>query len=173
MDLQFVAPDLRKLDETPTEILISTLFQDERPPRGTTSLVSWRLAGRVDRLVESGFLTGALGEVVLIPGRPRLAADKVLLFGLGPGERFDWPVFESVTDHILRVLAGLCARTAVIELPGRHEQRLPPEQTTDRFLAAAATWGGLFDGFVLVEPSDDQQRIATHRDEGRRRRRKR
>lgn len=79
MELHFVAPELRRLDEIPTEVLACSLFSDTLPPRGIAGLVSWRLAGRVERLLEGGFLTGQAGEVLLLPGRPRLTADKVLL----------------------------------------------------------------------------------------------
>lgn len=172
MELSYVPPDLRRLDELPTEVLVATLFSDERPPRGLTGLLSWRLAGRVDRLLESGFVTGACGEVVLIPGRPRLTAEKVLLFGLGPRAAFDEGVFDEVAAHVLRTLSGLSCRTAVIELPGRHVDALAPELAADRFLAAAAQSEGSFDRCILVERSPAQKRIEGHLVEARRRVRK-
>jgi hypothetical protein len=162
MELHFLPPELRRLDEAPTEVLLCGVFSDERPPKGIAGLVSWRLAGRLDRLLETGFLTGALGEVALIPGRPRLRADKVLIFGLGPRASFDEHVFDSVARHQLKALVDLCTRSAVVELPGRHVEALTPEMAADRFLAEAAGYDGAFDSFVLVERPPAQRRVTQH-----------
>ncbi len=169
MELHFVAPALRRLDEVPTEVLACGVFADARPPRGVAGLVSWRLAGRVDRLLAGGFLTGQQGEVMLLPGRPRLVADKVLLFGLGPRTSFDREVFDQVTAHLLRALVDLCIRSAVVELPGRQDDALTPEEAADRFLAAAARHDDAFDAFVLVEPLAAQRRVNQHMIEEKRR----
>ena len=131
--------------------------------------MSWRLAGRVERLLEAGYLSGDRGEVMLIPGRPRLLADKVLLFGLGPRDAFDQEAFEQVARHMLRALIDLCTRSAIVELPGRHDDALSPEAAADRFLAAAAEYDGAFDSFVLIERSLDQKRVTQHMIEERRR----
>ena len=169
MELHFVAPELRRLDELPTEALACCLYADALPPRGVAGLISWRLAGRVDRLLAGGFLTGRLGEVLLIPGRPRLSADKILLFGLGERASFDEARFEQVADHMLRSLVDLCIRSAVIELPGRHDDALAPELAADRFLAATARRSDAFDSFILVERPAAQRRINQHMIEERRR----
>ncbi|HEU4411094.1 MAG TPA: M17 family peptidase N-terminal domain-containing protein [Polyangiaceae bacterium] len=169
MELRFLNPDLRPLDGHPTEVLVGNLFAGERPPRGVAGLVNWRLGGRVDGLIESGFLTGDRGEVLLLPGRPRLEADKVLLFGLGGREGFDDAAFDLVADKLLDTLLGLCVRSAVVELPGRHDEALAPERAADRFLAAAAARGGAFDAFVLVDGVEAQKRIQHHMVEERRR----
>jgi hypothetical protein len=169
MELHFVAPELRRLDELTTEALACCLYSDALPPRGVVGLLSWRLAGRIERLLEGGFLTGQAGEVLLLSGRPRLTADKVLLFGLGPRASFDEVAFERVAERVLDALAGLCIRSAVIELPGRHDDALAPEQAADRFLACAARHGDAFDAFVLVERPAAQRHIHQHMIEERRR----
>lgn len=169
MELRFLNPDLRALDGHPTEVLVGNVFEDERPPRGVAGLVNWRLGGRVDRLLESNFLTGARGEVLLLPGRPRLEADKVLLFGLGARASFDDGAFDLVAERLLGTLLGLCVRSAVVELPGRHDEALAPERAADRFLAAVAAHDGAFDAFSLVDGAEAQRRIQHHMVEERRR----
>lgn len=169
MELHFVSPELRRLDELPTEALACGLYHDALPPRGVAGLVSWRLAGRIDRLLEDGFLSGRAGEVLMIPGRPRLSADKVLLFGLGSRASFDEYAFDQVTERLLRTLIELCIRSAVIELPGRFDASLAPELAADRFLASAAQHDDAFDSFILVEEPAAQRRIHLHMIEERRR----
>lgn len=168
MDLRFTTPHLRKLDLAGTEVLVASLASDERPPHGVAGLVDWRLAGRVSKLLESGFATGELGEVVLIPGKPKLPFDKIVLFGLGAGLNFNEHVFRAVVDKILHTLAGLRARTAVVELPGRQLGAITAERAADILLESA---GGRqeHDVWTLVESSEAQRAITEHMIQERRR----
>ena len=168
MDLRFTTPELRKLDLLGTEVIVSTLAADERPPHGVTGLLDFRLAGRISRLIKSGFATGNVGEVLLVPGKPKLPFDKILLFGIGKQSEFNDPVFRAVLDKILRTLEGLRARTAVVELPGRHFDAISPERAADILLESA---GGQkeHDVWTLVEPMEAQRAITQHMIQERRR----
>lgn len=168
MDLRFVPPHLRRLDLAGTEVLAACLAADERPPHGVVGLVDWRLARRISRLIEQGFATGAVGEVLLVPGKPRLPFDKVLIFGIGPATGFDERVFRAVVEQMLTTLEGLRARTAVVELPGRHLDAIEPERAADILLERA---GGKpeHDVWTLVEPAVAQRTITQHMIQERRR----
>ena len=168
MELRFVTPDLRRLDEVASEVLACGVFADERPHRGAAGLVDWRLSGTVSRLIGDGFVTGHRGEVVMLPLRPKLPFDKALLFWLGPRESFTDVVFRDIAAHMLRAVEGLCARTAVVELPGRHRAAIDAERATDILLELA---GGRpeHDVWTLIEPIEDQKRITARMSEQRRR----
>lgn len=168
MDLRFTTPELRKLDLLGTEVVASTLASDERPPHGLTGLLDFRLAGRISRLIHSGFATGTVGEVLLVPGKPKLPFDKIVLFGIGKRSEFNDPVFHAVLNKMLRTLSGLRARTAVVELPGRHFDAISPERAADVLLESA---GGAkeHDVWTLVEPLEAQRAITQHMIQERRR----
>ncbi len=117
--LAFAERDLRALDRLAGEALLCPLFEDDRPPRGVAGLLDFRMGARLSRLCMSGFLTGRAGELVLMPGRPKIPFDKIVIAGLGPAEAFDEPSFERSLAAALRTLAGLQVRRAAIELPGR------------------------------------------------------
>lgn len=168
MELRFSTPELRKLDLLGTEVIVSTLASDERPPHGVTGLLDFRLAGRISRLIENGFATGRVGEVLLVPGKPKLPFDKLLLFGIGKQTDFNDPVFRAVLDKMLRTLEGLRARSAVVELPGRHFDAISPERAADILLESA---GGQreHDVWTLIEPLEAQRAITQHMIQERRR----
>ncbi len=168
MDLRFTLPSLRKLDLSGTEVLVAGLASDERPAHGVAGLVDWRLGGRVSRLVKSGFARGALGEVLLVPGKPKLPFDKVLLFGMGPLASYSELTFRIVLEKILKTLEGLRARTAVVELPGRHRDVVPAERAADILLEIAGARAE-HDVWTLVEPADAQKIITQHMIQERRR----
>lgn len=161
MDLRFVTRDLRRLDLAATEVLLGTLTEDERPPHGVAGLVDWRLAGRVSELLRSGYATGALGEVLLVPGKPKLPFDKLVFFGCGPRASFGEKTFRRVIEDMLTTLEGLCVRSAVVELPGRHFDAIPPERAADILLEQAASRPE-HDVWTLVETAEAQRSITQH-----------
>jgi hypothetical protein len=81
--IDFVDKDLSALDEQQGEILVLSVFIDERPLEGLTGLVDWRLRGALSKWFIGGFATGAWGERVLYPIDSRLNFSSILLFGLG------------------------------------------------------------------------------------------
>jgi hypothetical protein len=161
MDLRFTTPDLRALDLIGTEILVAGLTSDERPPHGVAGLVDWRLAGRISRLMKRGFATGALGEIVMVPAKPRLPFEKVLLFGMGPQAEFEEAVFRSVVERVLETLADLRVRSAVVELPGRHFGAVPADRAADILLESAGSSRD-HDVWTLVENAEAQKSITRH-----------
>lgn len=168
MDLRFTTPELAALDKLSTEVIVCGLLQDERPPHGVAGLIDWRLAGRLSRLALRGFATGTLGEVLMLPGKPKLPFDKVLVFGLGKRSSFDDDVYRSATDHMLRALSNLRVRTAVVELPGRHFGAISAQRAADLLLEQVGASRD-HDVWTLVEPPEAQKSITQHMIQERRR----
>lgn len=159
MEVRFVTPDLRAVDGLRCEAIALPLFEDERPLRGPTGLVDWRLCGALSRLLLRGRVRGVRGERVLVPARPRLPCDKLILFGLGTRDAFDEDVFVAAVHDVLTTLEGVRARTAALALPGRSSQRIEPARALEIFLAAAAAYTST-DEITLIEPADAQRAMA-------------
>jgi hypothetical protein len=158
LELRFILPNLRRLDLAGTEVLVANLTEDERPIRGLAGLLDFRLQGKISNLLSSGFATGALGEVLLLPGKPALAFDKLILFGLGTKAAFGDQVYRDVLDRMLATLEGIRARSAVVELPGRHFGAIGPEEAATILLDLGAQRSD-HDLWTLVEPNEAQQVI--------------
>jgi hypothetical protein len=168
VELRFITPELARLDEIDSEILACSVWSDARPSHGLAGLCDWRLAGRIAELERKSFVTGALGEVVLLPGKPRLSFDKLLLFGAGARDGFDEDSFRQVVLQMLETMEGLSARASVVELPGRHEGLIAAERAADILLDCAGRKPE-HDVWTLVEDADGKQRIIQHMIEERRR----
>ncbi len=168
MELRFVSPNLPSLDELDAEVLACTVWSDVRPVHGVAGLVDWRMAGGFSRLLSRRRITGDLGEVVLLPGKPYLSFDKVIAFGAGPRASFDDDAYRRVVATMLRAMTDLAARGMVVELPGRHDGLVPAEHAADVLLASAGTRRDQ-DTWTLVEGVEGRQRITQHMIEERRR----
>ena len=135
--LHFVEPDLRAIDTTSAEVIACSVFQDERPMRGLAGLLDWRLAGRLSVLAKNDFLTGAEGEIVLVPGRPYVRFEKILVLGIGPRSAFDDGVVRRVLGKLVSALEGLKVRRALVEVPGRPSGKLEPARAAELLLECA------------------------------------
>ena len=120
VELAWAERDLRSLDRLAGEVVVCSAFDDDRPPRGVAGLVDWRLGGRLSRLMIESFLETSEGKMLLVPGRPRVPFEKIVIVGLGAREGFDEARYERALDVVLRALADLQVRRLTIDLPGRH-----------------------------------------------------
>jgi hypothetical protein len=168
VEIRFVPPELRRLDDAGAELCCCAIWSDERPVRGFAGLIDWRLAGRLSTLLRAGFLTGDAGETLLVPGKPYLPFEKILVVGLGAMESFGEERFRDAILHIARALEGLRVRRAVVELPGRGTDRVDPKSAITWTLECVGD-SPEHDAWWLVEPAASQKLIEERAADERRR----
>jgi hypothetical protein len=169
MNLRCVAPDLDQLSGVSAELIACGIWEDAWPMRGLAGLLDWRLAGRLSTIARRGDLRGTFGEVMFVPGRPRLSFDKVIVIGLGLRANFDDKIFRDALHRLENILHGLHVQRAVIELPGRADNAIEPERAAELILEDA---NEKRDAWWLVETSDAEKRILAHTEDDRRRSRR-
>ena len=122
MKLRLSVPTLEALDEFGPDAqgcLMLTTFGDDRPLRGLTGLVDWRLNGQLSRLVRRDFVDGHWLEVTLAPISGRLPYDRLLLLGLGRRSDFQAQRFEEACQAGFTTLASMGIVKWAMPLPGR------------------------------------------------------
>lgn len=124
------------MDEASVELCACSIWSDERPVRGFAGLLDWRLGGRLSVLLKAGFMRGDAGEALLVPGKPHVPFEKVLVVGVGPRASFDDGAFRGAIMHMARALEGLRVRRAVLELPGRAADAIDAERAITLTLEA-------------------------------------
>ena len=150
----WVAQDLRALDEVQGEVLVLTTFSNERPLRGLTGLVDWRLCGGLSRLLLAGFASGAVGERVLCPSRGRMSHPKVLLMGLGPRAEHRTDRALAVAGDAAETVQGLGASSMTCGLFGLEHLASPLDRGTRELTALLASFPGLRE-IVLVSDTPE------------------
>ena len=169
MDIFFLEPSLRRLDDAEAaEVCVCSMWSDERPAPGFAGLLDWRLGGRLSALMKSGFVTGEEGEKLLVPGKPHLPFEKLLVVGLGARATFDEEAFRRSIVTVAGALAGLRVRRAVVELPGRANDAIDPERAVTLALECVGTLPE-HDAWWLVEAPAVQKRVEQRAAEERRR----
>lgn len=168
MLFRFVTPSLAALDDLDSEVLVATLHSDVRPCRGVVGLCDFRMGGRISKLLATGFMTGNMGEVVMVPGKPFLTFDKLLLFGAGPLAELGLDRVRELLQSFFERLEKLRARAAVVELPGRALGTVGPGDAAKLMLREAQReWE--CDAWSLAEPPEGRAVIEALVQEQRRR----
>lgn len=153
MEIRFLTPDLRRLDQSGSELLVAQIVEGELPPRGALGLIDYRLGGRISSILADGRVTGTPGERFLLPGRPKLPFDKILLLGVGTREDFSLARYDELIELLLVQVADLGVRRAVVELPGRPEEWLGIGDALE-LLRERSTAFETLDVWTLLEPPE-------------------
>ena len=119
MRFRLVPPRLEVLDELQGTCLVLTSFAEDRPLRGLTGLVDWRLNGQLSRLLLREFVDSHYQEATFAPIDGRLPFSRILLVGMGKRSDFNAQRFEETCRFCFATLLRLGILDFAMTLPGR------------------------------------------------------
>ena len=90
-----------------TDAIVVNLFQDITHPGGATGVVDQALEGAISELIEAGDLKGKLGEITVLYPRGVISAQRVIIVGLGPQEKFDAEAIREASANVIKKAKGL------------------------------------------------------------------
>lgn len=107
---------LAGLDELTADTLVLCVTEEQRPLRGAAGFADWRLCGRLSRLLETGAISGATTEKLLLPSQGRLPTPRVVVLGWGRHEDLPAEATRRM-EQICKTLHDLRATHVAIALP--------------------------------------------------------
>lgn len=119
MRVRLVLPQLEVLDGLQGQCLLLSGFAEDRPLRGLSGLVDWRLNGQLSRLMVKDFVDVHYREATLSPIHGRLPFERLLLVGLGRRSDFNAERFEEVCRFCFATLTRMGLTEVAMTLPGR------------------------------------------------------
>lgn len=105
------------IDALDCEVLATGFFQDERPLKGTSGLIDWRLNGLLSRLLRQNKITGEWKETTLLPSRGRIPSKLILLFGLGRIEQYSSSRLRELSPYLINKVKNLKASRICFSFP--------------------------------------------------------
>jgi hypothetical protein len=162
--VHFCGAELARLDGlADVDALVLSFFNDERPLRGVAGLADWRLCGRISRLLKAGKLSGARGEVTLLPpAGKRMTFQRLLLFGLGESDYpapFGEAEYRQAVKRLRDVVERAGLRRYAVQPPGRATGLIAPRRALEIWLDVAAQ-----DGYpaevTVIESASGQKEMA-------------
>jgi len=105
------------IDLQECDVLVTGFFQDERPLRGASGWMDWRLNGVLSRFLIEKRLTGDWQEATLIPSQGRVMSRMILLLGLGKIRKYSYLRLRELSPYLLETLKKLNTSNVCLSLP--------------------------------------------------------
>jgi len=105
------------VDAQECDIVVTGFFLDEKPLRGSSGWIDWRLNGRVSRLIQAKRFTGEWKETILIPSEGRLAAPLILFIGLGRLSDYSPLRLRELSPHLITTFQGIQVPNICLSFP--------------------------------------------------------
>jgi hypothetical protein len=109
-----------RVDVQECDVLVTGFFKDERPLKGSSGWIDWRLNGMLSRFLMDGKLTGDWKEMTLIPSQGRIMPRMILLLGLGEVKEYSYLRLQELPPYLLKTLKKLDTFNICLSLP--HEE---------------------------------------------------
>ncbi|MCG8590376.1 MAG: hypothetical protein MJE66_13895 [Proteobacteria bacterium] len=109
--------EARPLERVVADVAVVGLCAGELPLRGDIGRADWRLCGVITDLLVEERLTGAAGEVALLPSGMRLGAGRLVVLGLGPSDAFRALEARGAAAVAVQQALALGGRSLALSLP--------------------------------------------------------
>jgi len=106
-----------KVDVQECDVLVSGFFTDEKPLKGSSGWIDWRLNGMVSRFVIEKKLTGDWKEMTLVLSQGRIMPRMILFLGLGKRNEYSYLRLRELAPHLLVTLKRLDTLNVCLSLP--------------------------------------------------------
>jgi hypothetical protein len=106
-----------EIDVQECDVLVTGFFQDERPLKGSSGWMDWRLNGMLSRFLIEKRLTGDWQETTLIPSQGRVMPRMILLLGLGKVKEYSYLRLRELSPYLLETLKRLNTSNLCLSLP--------------------------------------------------------
>ncbi len=147
---RFIPVRLKDLDGEEGQLLVVSLFDDDRPPAGLTGLVDWRMDGLLSRIrattiypeldnplfrsMATGPFDAREGENLLFPAGRHLPYEMVLVVGMGDGSSYNAQRYRASVTHLLEAATAMKVKQMTLQLPGWQAAGLPARRACDIFI---------------------------------------
>lgn len=122
------------IDLQESDLLVTALFKDERPLRGSTGWVDWRLNGVLSRFLIENRLTGESRERTLIPSQGRVSPKAILILGMGKIKEYSYLSVREVVPFVVETLKNMRASNLCFSLPYGDEYNVDCGKLTEVLL---------------------------------------
>lgn len=106
-----------RVDVQECDVLVTGFFVDERPLKGSSGRIDWRLNGMISRFLIEKKLSGDWKEMTLVLSQRRIVPRMILLLGLGETKEYGYLRLRELAPHLLMTLKKLGTLNVCFSLP--------------------------------------------------------
>jgi hypothetical protein len=120
------------------DVLAVGFFQDERPLKGSSGWIDWRLNGMLSHFLIENRLTGDWRETTLIPSKGRVVPQLILLVGLGKVRDYSYLRLRELSPHLLGTVKNLSTSNICLSLPSEDRYHVDCGKSAEVFIEGIA-----------------------------------
>jgi hypothetical protein len=129
---------IEDVDLQECQLLVTGFFQDERPLKGTSGLIDWRLNGTISHLLKEGKMTGEWRETTLIPSHGRVIPPLILLLGLGKVRDYSTLRLRDLFPRLFKTLRNLKSSKVCLSFPSNEKYNVDCGKSAEVLLEGMA-----------------------------------
>jgi hypothetical protein len=129
---------IEEVDLQECQLLVTGFFQDERPLKGTSGLIDWRLNGTISHLLKEGKMTGEWQENTLIPSHGRVIPPLILLLGLGKAGDYSTLRLRDLFPRLFETLRDLKSSRVCLSFPSNEKYNVDCGKSAEVLLEGMA-----------------------------------
>jgi hypothetical protein len=144
------------------DILATGFFEDERPLKGSSGWIDWRLNGRISHFLIKDKFIGYWKEKILIPSNRRLGSQMILLFGFGKLKDYSYLRLREFSSYLFETLKKMKVSSICLSLPSEEQYNVNCGKSAEVIIEGIADcfdtapssheeWGKDFKLFFSVE----------------------
>ncbi len=127
---------IEKLPEkSESQLFVTTLFEDERPPRGLSGLLDWHMNGKISGFILDDIFTGRFGEKLLFSVCSRLPWERYMLIGMGHNNEITQEKYKEISNVIVSSIADMKYDSVCCQVPGFHRLNFEFSRAFELFLS--------------------------------------
>ena len=126
------------IDLQECDALVTGFFQDERPLRGSSGLMDWRLNGTISRFLIEKRMTGDWKETTLIPSEGRIMSKMILFLGMGSVIEYSYLRLREIFPYLLGTLMKLKTSRVCLSLPYEESYNVDCGKLAEVFIESIA-----------------------------------
>ena len=157
--IRFVLPELRRIENSFSQMIVMYRFEELTPFRGIASLVDWRLHGHLSRMTIEGFFSGSNTQPLLMPLGRFFPQQFLLLLGLGKRETFNESIVAERLGETFEIARQLKLTDLILSLPGRVENVCSAGDAIDWFIDAYDKQTDM-DDMCIIESTKAQKQMS-------------
>ena len=96
-----------RVEKLISDMLILPIFSDEKPLKGITAAIDWRLCGKISKLLISEQINGDFNEKTIFSPKGKLKIKNLFLVGLGDKKSFDETKFVSILEGLFQTINNI------------------------------------------------------------------
>jgi hypothetical protein len=140
-----------RVDVQECDVLVTGFFVDERPLKGSSGWIDWRLNGMISRFLIEKKLSGGWKEMTLVLSQRRIVPRMILLLGLGETKEYSYLRLRELAPHLLVTLKKLGTLNICFSLPYKESYNVDCGKLAEILIE------GIVDGSDLGEDPFDEE----------------